>query len=106
MLAQERYSIYTYHNVSNENWSRDRSGMQWERRSVTSSLKDAKQRARVLYKSNKYQKIEVHQQLRCGARGQSARIVKTYGRMSFIGMHGDFLISAWHGFRNKLLKRR
>lgn len=82
------YSVYIYHKPSNEN------NKPWERKVVTTSLKLAKMKAFSLYKSKKYEKVEL-QSLEFNPQEQSknSKVMKVYydesplsGRLMQVGM--------------------
>ncbi len=50
-----QYSIYIHHDASSE--TEDKKG--WERALITSSMNEALDKAKILYNSGKYQKIEI-----------------------------------------------
>ncbi len=49
------YAVYIYHRPTNEN-NKDN---YWERKSITSDLRRAKRKAKILHQSQKYEKVEL-----------------------------------------------
>lgn len=81
------YSVYIYHRPSNEN----NKHAQWERTSVTSDLEEAKKHAKTLFKSNKYEKVELQGTMASDSQERIARILKIYDEKSSVKSYLKYL---------------
>lgn len=69
------YSVYIYHRPSNENNQIN----SWERKTVTHNLHRAKMKAKSLYESNKYDRVELQRtSFNAQACSKNSKIVKIY----------------------------